>query len=175
MAGFSVTSTYLIAHSSEPVDRDAIVQLFMGPDREVCSNRDCEFRASWGDGLGQDRTMHANWSGYNGIEQEDAVMAISAGPIVDRTQEHLVAADRAVIHLRARLLESVRRHEQREAPIGLNVDDLTAVRALADTTIAADEPRQDLVPSQPPDRGRDDTHVITRKRNERGDLDMSTA
>ena len=66
--------------------------------------------------------MHSNWTGFDGIEQEDAIIAISMGPILDSTKEHMVAADRAVIHLRLRLLQSVRRHEDGEQPIGLGVD-----------------------------------------------------
>jgi phthalate 4,5-dioxygenase oxygenase subunit len=57
----------------------------------------------------------------------------------------MVAADRAVIHLRLRLLESVRRHEDGEQPIGLGVD-VSGVRSLADTIILPDDHWQALVP-----------------------------
>ncbi len=89
--------------------------------------------------------MKDNWTGFDGIEQEDAVVAMSMGPILDRTKEHMVAADRAVIHLRARLLESVRRHEEGEAPIAHGLD-LADVRSLPDTVMARDDRWQDLVP-----------------------------
>jgi len=72
-------------------------------------------------------------------------ISISMGPILDRTREHMVAADRAVIHLRLRLLESVRRHEDGEQPIGLGVD-VSDVRSLPDTVILPDHPWQALVP-----------------------------
>lgn len=57
----------------------------------------------------------------------------------------MVAADRAVMHLRARLLESVRRNEAGEDPIGLGVH-YTTVRALTDTTVPVGDRWQDLVP-----------------------------
>jgi phthalate 4,5-dioxygenase len=67
------------------------------------------------------------------------------GPILDRTREHMVAADRAVIHLRLRLLESVRRHSGGEQPIGLGVD-VSGVRSLPDTIIRPGDRWQALVP-----------------------------
>jgi phthalate 4,5-dioxygenase len=65
--------------------------------------------------------MHENWSGFSGIEQEDAVIAVSMGPVVDRPKEYLVAADQAVVYLRRRLLESVRRVEGDGDPIGVSI------------------------------------------------------
>lgn len=142
-----VTSTYLIAHGGKPVDRGTIIRIMGLDDPRFWNDRDCNFRADWSDGLGQDRSrMNENWSGFSGIEQEDAVLAVSMGPIVDRTKEHVVAADRAVLHLRARLLESVRRHEAGGDPIGVEITDYTPVRSLPDTTIDANEPWQELVP-----------------------------
>jgi phthalate 4,5-dioxygenase oxygenase subunit len=81
------------------------------------------------------------------------VLTVSMGPIVDRTKEHVVAADRAVLHLRARLLESVRRHEDGLDPIGLDIVDYTRVRSLPDTTIPVDEAWQSLVPGNVDRRG----------------------
>jgi hypothetical protein len=59
--------------------------------------------------MNQDRDrMHENWSGFSGIEQEDAVIAVSMGPVVDRTKENLVAADQAsFICAAASLIRSV--------------------------------------------------------------------
>jgi phthalate 4,5-dioxygenase len=50
-----------------------------------------------------------------------------------------------VIHLRLRLLESVRRHEDGEQPIGLGVD-VSGVRSLPDTVIGTGDRWQALVP-----------------------------
>jgi len=141
----TVTSTYIIAHGSKPIDRAEIIRI-MGLREPFWNDTDHDFRATWANGLGQERSrMHSNWTGFDGIEQEDAIIAISMGPILDRTREHMVAADRAVIHLRLRLLESVRRHEDGEQPIGLGVD-VSGVRSLPDTVILPDDRWQALVP-----------------------------
>lgn len=141
------TSTYVVAHGSSPIDRDSILRIMGLQDPRFWNEKDCNFRASWDDGLGQDRSRMANdWTGFDGIEQEDVLLAISQGPIVDRTKEHLVAADRAVLHLRARLLESIRRNDEGGAPIGAEIADLTSVKCLPDTVIGVDDDWQALVP-----------------------------
>jgi phthalate 4,5-dioxygenase len=133
------TGTYIVAHGPAPLDRNEIIRTLGLDDERFWNDEDCTFRASWADGLGQDRDLMAtNWTGYTGIEQEDAVLALSMGPILDRRKEHMVAADHGVIHLRARLLESVRRNENGEPPIGLDRDDHTTIRSVHDTTIGSD-------------------------------------
>ncbi|MDG2111761.1 MAG: hypothetical protein P8N02_03995, partial [Actinomycetota bacterium] len=141
------TSTYLISHGPHPVERSEILRIMGLDDERFFDDETCEFTATWGEGMGQDRpAMKDNWSGYSGIEQEDMIMALSMGPVVDRSKEVLVAADRAVVHLRRRLLESVRRHEAGEDPIGLDIEDYTSVVALADTTIEQGAPWGHLLP-----------------------------
>ena len=141
----TVTSTYIVAHGPKPIDRAEIIRI-MGLKEPFWNDETCDFRASWANGLGQDRSrMATDWTGFDGIEQEDAILAISMGPILDRSKEHMVAADRAVIHLRARLLESVRRHEEGQNPIAHGID-LAGIRSLPDTVIAPDDRWQDLVP-----------------------------
>jgi len=71
------------------------------------------------------------------------VMALAAGPILDRTKEHLVAADQAVVRLRRRLMDAVKLVESGHAPPGVNLTDLTKVLA-RDQDVAADVPWQDL-------------------------------
>ena len=140
------TGTYIVAHGPAPLDRNEIIRTLGLDDERFWNDEDCTFRASWADGLGQDRDLMAtNWTGYTGIEQEDAVLALSMGPILDRRKEHMVAADHGVIHLRARLLESVRRNENGEPPIGLDRDDHTTIRSLHDTTIGSDRAWRPLV------------------------------
>ena len=144
------TGTYIVAHGPAPLDRNEIIRTLGLDDERFWNDEDCTFRASWADGLGQDRDLMAtNWTGYTGIEQEDAVLALSMGPIVDRRKEHMVAADHGVIHLRARLLESVRRNENGEPPIGLDRDDHTTIRPVHDTTIASDRAWRPLVADAP--------------------------
>ncbi len=141
----TVTSTYIIAHGAKPIDRAEIIRI-MGLREPFWDDASCDFRASWADGLGQDRPrMRSSWTGFDGIEQEDAILAMSMGPILDRTKEHVVAADRAVIHLRARLLESVGRNEDGQDPVGLGAG-VTDVRSLPDTVIPTDGRWQALVP-----------------------------
>jgi phthalate 4,5-dioxygenase oxygenase subunit len=63
-----------------------------------------------------------NWSGFRGIAVEDAVIATSMGPISDRTKEHLIASDLAVVRFRKRLLDSVNRMERGEDPVGVGAN-----------------------------------------------------
>jgi phthalate 4,5-dioxygenase oxygenase subunit len=108
----------------------------------------CQFHANWADRLGQNRAaMKENWTGYSGIEQEDAILAISMGPIVNRTKEHLVPADSAVMRLRRRLLEAVRMVEKGEEPIGNQIPDLCHIKALVDTVIDSDDDWREEVKS----------------------------
>ncbi|MDB5572195.1 MAG: hypothetical protein JWN93_3378 [Hyphomicrobiales bacterium] len=131
------TSTYLVCHGDKPVNREDIKRIMGLDDERFWREADCEFRATWDDRLGQDRSrMAEDWTGFRGIEQEDAIIAISMGAIVDRSKEVLIPADMAVVRLRHRLLESVRRVEAGEDPIGVHVADYTDVRSLVDTTIA---------------------------------------
>jgi phthalate 4,5-dioxygenase oxygenase subunit len=141
----TVTSTYIIAHGAKPIDRAEIIRI-MGLREPFWNDNDCDFGATWANRLGQDRSrMHSSWTGFDGIEQEDAILAMSMGPILDRTREHVVAADRAVIHLRARLLESVRQNEDGQDPVGLGAR-VTSVRSLPDTVVPIDGRWQALVP-----------------------------
>jgi phthalate 4,5-dioxygenase oxygenase subunit len=142
------TSTYLISHGPRPVERSEILRIMGLDDDRFWNEKNCEFNASWDNHLGQNReAMKQSWSGYSGIEQEDVILAISMGPIIDRTKEHLVAADRAIVHLRARLLESIRLVKAGGDPIGVNIRDYTNVVALADTVITPDASWQAWVPN----------------------------
>ena len=144
-----VTSTYIVFDSPTPLDRQEIIDTMGLADTRFWNDEDCNFRASWDDRLGQDRQamLHNNWSGFSGIEQEDAIIAMSMGPVIDRSKEYLVPADEAVIRLRRRLLESVRLNEAGEDPIGLHIEDYSKVVAVADTVIPKGARWQDLVPN----------------------------
>ena len=71
--------------------------------------------------------MKTNWTGLRGLEQEDAVISLSMGPIFDRSKEHLVAADRAVMRLRRRILDNIKLVQNGEEPLGVNLADLSTV------------------------------------------------
>jgi phthalate 4,5-dioxygenase oxygenase subunit len=62
-----------------------------------------------------------DWAGMAGVPNQDMAVQESMGPIVDRTQEHLGTSDVAVIRMRRRMLESLRRFRAGEPPIGLDV------------------------------------------------------
>lgn len=143
-----VTSTYIVCHGETKADRHGVKSILGLNDERFWKEEDCRFRASWEDNrMNQDRhRMDTSFAGFSGIEQEDAILAISMGPIVDRTKEHIVPADRAVVHLRARLLESIRLVEEGGDPIGLHVEDFSSVRSLIDTTIAKADRWQKLLP-----------------------------
>ena len=66
--------------------------------------------------------MDKLWTGFRGVALEDAVITTSMGPIYDRSQEHLIGSDIAVVRFRRRLLESVNLVEQGQEPIGFGAD-----------------------------------------------------
>jgi hypothetical protein len=138
------TNTFMVVDSPQPVDRDRVWSILGLDDERFYSKDDCAFRATWANRLGQDRArMARNWTGLRGLEQEDAVISLSMGPILDRSKEHLVAADRAVVRMRRRILDNIRIVEGGGDPIGVQLADLTRVVAL-DTNVAAGTRWQDL-------------------------------
>ncbi|MEI6382677.1 MAG: Rieske 2Fe-2S domain-containing protein [Betaproteobacteria bacterium] len=123
------TATYLIdASFSRKLDlQERLKRSGMTEERFY---KDNTFVANWDNSYWQDRDAmekRKNWSGFKGITQEDAVISTSMGPIYDRTQEHLVAADAAVVRLRKRLMDSINLNEKGEDPIGLHLQDMTNV------------------------------------------------
>jgi nitrite reductase/ring-hydroxylating ferredoxin subunit len=143
----TATSTYILFGGDEPLVREELITMMGLDDERFWNDFTGDFRASWDDGMGQDRTnMDKNWSGYRGIAQEDAIIGMAMEPVVDRSKEYVVPSDEAVIRLRRRLLESVQRHEAGEDPIALRVTDYSKVEALADTVIPVGARWQDLAP-----------------------------
>jgi phenylpropionate dioxygenase-like ring-hydroxylating dioxygenase large terminal subunit len=140
------TSTYMIdASASMALDRQARLKR-SGLSERFYSNND--FTATWADGLGQDRAaMRArqSWTGYHGISQEDAIVSLSMGPRYDRTREHLVPADAAVVRLRRRLQDSLRRMEAGQSPLGALTEDLSRMRGF-DTNWDISRQWQDIAP-----------------------------
>lgn len=107
------TSTYIVVHGEKPVDRAKVISILGLNDPRFWSDQDCAFRASWAQGFFQDRARMKNaWTGFTGLEQEDAVISLSMGPLFDRSIEHLVPADRAVNSLRKILLQAAERLEK---------------------------------------------------------------
>jgi phthalate 4,5-dioxygenase oxygenase subunit len=57
-------------------------------------------------------------TGISGVLNQDFAIQESMGPIYDRSQEHLGAADVAVIHMRELLLASVQQVVRGGLPVG---------------------------------------------------------
>lgn len=124
------TSTYITVYSAKPVDKQWVLGTLGLDDERFWTEADPDYKASWENGFFQDRgAMNTNWSGFSGIEQEDAAIGLSYGPIFDRSKEHLVAADLAVVRVRRRLLEAVAMLKEGKPALGVDIADLTAVAA----------------------------------------------
>jgi phthalate 4,5-dioxygenase len=147
------TSTYLVIHGEIAVDRQKIVAMMGLDDKRRYNEQDCQYSATWADRLGQDRMrMQDSWTGLRGVEVEDATIGLSQGALYDRSGEHLVPADRAVVRVRRLLLDAVKRLEAKLDPIGVGVD-LTRVGA-CDANQAIGERWQDLMPHHKPIKGK---------------------
>lgn len=141
------TSTYIIAHGPKAFDRQQMKHV-LGLDKpHLWDEKTGDYKVGLFNNFGQNRdVMNEVWSGLGGLVPEDASIGASMGPIVERHKEVLVAADAAVVRLRARLLESVRRHEAGGEPFGLSIADYTKVRSLADTNIPKNHRWQEWLP-----------------------------
>lgn len=140
------TSTFIVAYSDQALSRDYLLQILGLHDPRFYDQKSGMFLANWENGFLQDRAgMRTNWTGFQGIEVEDAITALSYGPLYDRTKENLVTADLAVVRLRRRMLENIRRVEAGDAPFGVDVADMSMVAAPA-VDVPARTRWQDLAP-----------------------------
>jgi hypothetical protein len=87
----------------------------------------------------------ATWTGLGGLTAEDAAM-VTSSPIYDRSKEHLVAADRAVVMMRRVLLDCAGKVEQGEPPIGIGASTPTEKIAAESAVLSATENWRALVP-----------------------------
>jgi phthalate 4,5-dioxygenase oxygenase subunit len=140
------TSTYIVVHGKSPVSEDKLVELLGLDDKRFYDREACAYTATWADRFGQNRQhMKESWSGLRGVEVEDAAIALSQGAYYDRSKEHLVPADQAVVRVRRTLLDSVKRVMNNEPPVGVGVD-LRGVGA-CDAELPDGASWQDLIPS----------------------------
>ena len=83
----------------------------------------------------QDRDAMESGRSQNGIPSlslEDALMSISMGPIADRSEEHLVASDLAVVQFRRMLLDNAKLLAGGKDPIGIKTKTpISKIRATA--------------------------------------------
>ena len=141
------TNTFIVVHGEKPVERAKVISILGLHDPRFWTEEDCTFRASWSNRFFQDRSrMRTSWTGFTGLEQEDAVISLSMGPIFDRSIEHLVGADRAVSALRRILLQAADRIDKGQS-LALP-SDLTDVGAPDAFVRRAERSRwQDLAPN----------------------------
>jgi len=85
-------------------------------------------------------------SGIVGANIQDIAVEESMGPIYDRSREHVVPADRAVIRARRLLFECMRRGERGEDPIGAFPATYLSRLSAPDQNISANDRWQTLVP-----------------------------
>jgi phthalate 4,5-dioxygenase oxygenase subunit len=139
------TSTYIVVAGDVPIERSKVLTILGLEDPRFYSEKDCSWHQSWDTNMGQDRSrMNESWSGLGGVQQEDAAMSLSMGPMVDRTEEHLVPADLAVVSLRRILMNAAKVVAAGGAPVGANAD-LSDVRAV-DRTVSVGTSWRELCP-----------------------------
>jgi len=93
----------------------------------------------------QDREAMKNgsWTGIKSLMLQDASCQETMGPIVDHSQERLGTSDVAIIRLRKRMRESVRRFMAGEKPIGLDTPyEYTKLDHIEQIPIPIDDPWQ---------------------------------
>jgi phthalate 4,5-dioxygenase oxygenase subunit len=85
-------------------------------------DRHCYKIATEDNWYNQDRAAMKNgsWTGIDGFTNQDMACQESMGPIVDRSQEHLGTSDIAIIRMRKRMLDAVRRFQDGLPLIGLD-------------------------------------------------------
>lgn len=124
------TSTYLVdASEGEPLEEKARLKRSGFAEHNY---RNRNFVIDPENHYGQDRAAmreKRSWSGLDGLTQEDATITVSMGPVYDRSTEHLVAADAAIVRLRRRLLDAVDACQSGGDPLGVNAADMKKVRA----------------------------------------------
>jgi len=115
------TMLYDVFHSQNgtPVDQSELRRsLHAQPDIDLDADwyRFATAKNRWR----QDRAaMKAgSWTGIEGFQNQDIAAQESMGPVVDRSQEHLGTSDVAIIRMRRRQLDNVRRFQAGETLIG---------------------------------------------------------
>ena len=124
------TMTLLVVHGNASANRPHLRKILGLEDDRYWSEEDNHFRANWTNRLGQDRArMSTSWTGFPGVAFEDSVMAVAAGPIADRTKEHLVTADAAIVRVRRLLAEAAETVRKGGTPRGADYADCSRLAA----------------------------------------------
>jgi phthalate 4,5-dioxygenase len=133
----TTTSTYIVIHGYAKPNAREIMKILALDDPRYYDPNTRDLLMSWDNAFGQDRKLmkSQHWTGLGGVEREDAAVGLSMGPMYDRTKEHLVAADGAVVRLRRRLLDCVRAVEAGLEPLGATIEDLSSVSVTSDAPL----------------------------------------
>lgn len=140
------TATFAASYRLDggPVDQWKLNEMSGRHNPALFDEASHRYIGTWDNRFGQDRArMSEDWSGIKGVVMEDMAMAMSQGAIADRSKEHLVPADQAVVRCRRQLLESAKRVAAGGDPIGVEVD-VSTIRAI-DATVPGNVRWQDLV------------------------------
>lgn len=140
------TATYSVRYADRAMSRADRLRETGLDNPEIYSQETQQFLFSRNEFHKQRRDiMETNWSGFRGISTEDAVIAVSMGPIYDRSKENLISSDLAIVRMRRRLLDSIDRMERGFEPVGFDIDG-SSIEAV-DTAPPDDAHWRTLVPS----------------------------
>jgi phenylpropionate dioxygenase-like ring-hydroxylating dioxygenase large terminal subunit len=140
------TATFAVSYrlDGQPVDSWKLNEMSGRHNPDLFDETTHRYLGTWANRFGQDRVrLKEDWSGIKGVVMEDMAMSMSQGAIVDRSREHLVPADQAVMRCRTQLLDSARRVAEGGDPIGVDAD-VSTIRAI-DATVPGNVRWQDLV------------------------------
>ena len=116
------TATYSVRYGSRPIDPAERHRETGFDDPEIYSFEDNKLKMARGDYKQKRELMDTSFSGLRGIATEDAAIATSQGPILDRTTEHLIYSDLAVVRFRRRLLDAAAALEAGAPALGAHAD-----------------------------------------------------
>jgi hypothetical protein len=136
-------------NKAKPIDRERQLKI-MGLDRPGLWVDD-KLMLSKANNYGQDREamQRGSWTGLAGFTLEDAAMSLSQGAVNDRSKEHLVPSDVAVMRARRLFLDSIRLVQAGEDPIGLRPAQPLGIRA-AEGNVPRTTPWSEVVPEHRP-------------------------
>jgi phthalate 4,5-dioxygenase len=101
-----------------------------------------------------------NFSGIDGVKNQDYAIVETMGPVVNRSKEHLGASDRAVTYARRLLLNAVRAFREGQDPPGLDPS-IPVERVLSeDTTIESSLSWREACPLEPGMELRPDSEAV---------------
>jgi phthalate 4,5-dioxygenase len=140
------TATIVIAYSRDhAMDPEAVYKM-ASYHTKFFDRETYDIDQNWGNRMGQDRsTMHDSWTGIPGLGLEDFAMSLSLGDDWDRTKEHLVTSDLAVVRMRKMILEAIDAVEEGRDPPAVNIADMTGILAY-DKNLAPTDSWQNYAP-----------------------------